>query len=68
MQFSNGQWYSGCWKEGLRDDHGAQFKHNDGDWHFGGWKSGTLHGPGMILYQQPAPAVCLIATWNTNKV
>jgi len=71
MEFPNGQLYSGCWKDGLRDDQspsGAQFRHHVGDWHFGGWKSGALHGPGMILYQQPAPAICLLATWDNNKV
>jgi hypothetical protein len=71
MEFPNGQLYSGCWKDGLRDDQsssGAQFRHHGGDWHFGGWKCGALHGPGMILYQQPAPAICLLAIWDNNKV
>jgi len=67
LEFANGQVYKGGWKEGLREDE-CGFLKFDGGCHIGGWKSGVMNGPGMILYEPPAPSVGLITSWDANKV
>ncbi|XP_059470480.1 uncharacterized protein LOC132193674 [Neocloeon triangulifer] len=66
MLFANGQEYCGLWKSGLRDDTTGILKY-PGALYIGGWKDGTMHGPGAVVYEAPAPAVCIISCWENGK-